>query len=89
MDRFGKWGLRVAITILAAFAVQGVWQAYMEASPAQIAEVKRVMWFIVKVGAISSITLCVGLLGGLIFWSSRAPRLDDRTRKEVHNATKE
>ena len=89
MDRFGKWGLRIAIIILAAFAVHGVWQAYMEASPAHIAEVKRAMWFTLKIGLIGSVTFCIGLLAALFLWSSRAPRLDDRTRKEVHNATKE
>lgn len=89
MDRFGKWALRLCVTVITIFTVNSIIGIYMESSPAQIAEVKRVMWFTLKIGLIGSITFCIGLLAALAFWASRAPKLDDRTKKEVHNATED
>jgi type VI protein secretion system component VasK len=89
MDRFGKWGIRVAALVVAVFFVNACISWYLSASQLEREYVWGLAKIVMKIGLIGSITFCIGLLLALGLWASRAPKLDDRTRTEVHHATED
>lgn len=89
MDKTGKYLLIGAVLAIIALAAYNVALWYAAASPAQIYDLTQALWRTAKLLLIIGVVGSLSLLGSLAFWASRAPRLDDRTRNEVHNATEE
>jgi hypothetical protein len=89
MDRFGKWGLRTAATIIAAFAINTCIQLYEQSTDVERKHAWAMVEFVGKIAGIGSICFCVGLLAALALWTRRADKLDTATRKEIHHATED
>lgn len=89
MDRFGKWGLRVAVTIMVVLLVNTMWRLYAEATPLQIEHLTATLWATFRLILIASGAFSIGLLAALFYWASRAPKLEQKARKEIHDATED
>lgn len=89
MDKFGKWGLRVAITVIAVFAVNTCIQLYGQSTPLEREHLWAIGVVALKFAAVGVVCFGAGVLTALAFWVSRAETPAPTTRKAVHHATKE
>jgi len=89
MDTFGKWGLRIAITIIFVYAVNTAIGAYMDLSPAGQDRFWAMARTVFIFGGIGILCCIAGVTAALVLWSARAPKLSDGRRREVHNATED
>lgn len=89
MDRFGKWGLRVAITVVIIMAANTVIRMYLEASPAEQERFWAVGWLGVKIGLIGCLCFGVAIVIVLVLAAGHSTPLDQKTRRDIHDATEE